>query len=278
LKNYHYFFSAILLISFLYEPYRKDNQIEIYDIPVIREILRNRIETAGNLPNLFIWGDRIYASIALPKFYEDRQFLPAWINPISISENSNVLINIIEQTENEGLNPADYHLFKIKRLISDIRQQSYKQDSTLASKIVDLDLLLTDAYLILASHYIGGRINPVTVDPEWHAQRKEVDIAKLLKWAINENIIEKTLQNLLPPQRQYKILKKALIACKNYLLDKDKLKLSKFLQIEINDSTVYRKIVQLEVNMERWRWIPQDLGEKYVIVNIANFELDVIQN
>jgi murein L,D-transpeptidase YcbB/YkuD len=37
------------------------------------------------------------------------------------------------------------------------------------------------------------------------------------------------------------------------------------------------RVRRIEVNMERWRWLPQDLGRRYVIVNIANFELDVVE-
>ena len=32
------------------------------------------------------------------------------------------------------------------------------------------------------------------------------------------------------------------------------------------------------VNMERWRWMPEDLGQFYVRVNIPNFNLDIYQN
>src|SRR5690606_36503175 len=31
-------------------------------------------------------------------------------------------------------------------------------------------------------------------------------------------------------------------------------------------------------NLERWRWLAEDLGEKYVLVNIAGFELKVIHH
>jgi murein L,D-transpeptidase YcbB/YkuD len=36
---------------------------------------------------------------------------------------------------------------------------------------------------------------------------------------------------------------------------------------------VEERVHQLEINLERWRWLPQALGERYILINIANFEL-----
>lgn len=41
---------------------------------------------------------------------------------------------------------------------------------------------------------------------------------------------------------------------------------------------VATRIRQIVVNMERWRWMPDDLGWRYILVNLAGFELDVVES
>jgi murein L,D-transpeptidase YcbB/YkuD len=38
------------------------------------------------------------------------------------------------------------------------------------------------------------------------------------------------------------------------------------------------RVRQIELNMERWRWLPQQLEDRYILVNIANFALDVVEH
>lgn len=37
-----------------------------------------------------------------------------------------------------------------------------------------------------------------------------------------------------------------------------------------------QRIRAIELNMERWRWLPQDLGERYITVNIAGFRMALV--
>ena len=40
--------------------------------------------------------------------------------------------------------------------------------------------------------------------------------------------------------------------------------------------TVEERIAELKLNLDRWRWMPDDLGERFVLVNVAGFELEVV--
>lgn len=42
---------------------------------------------------------------------------------------------------------------------------------------------------------------------------------------------------------------------------------------ELNRSPQDR-INQIRVNLERWRWLPENLGQRHILVNIANYQLD----
>lgn len=41
---------------------------------------------------------------------------------------------------------------------------------------------------------------------------------------------------------------------------------------------VARRIEQTVINMERWRWMPDDLGDRYILVNLAGFEAEVVED
>jgi murein L,D-transpeptidase YcbB/YkuD len=44
------------------------------------------------------------------------------------------------------------------------------------------------------------------------------------------------------------------------------------------NTPVETRLQQIVVNMERWRWMSDDLGRRYILVNLAGFELDVVED
>ncbi len=39
--------------------------------------------------------------------------------------------------------------------------------------------------------------------------------------------------------------------------------------------TPAQRVAQLQANLERWRWLPRELGDEYILVNIAGFDMSV---
>lgn len=42
--------------------------------------------------------------------------------------------------------------------------------------------------------------------------------------------------------------------------------------------TLEERMAEMRLNMDRWRWLPHELGDRYVLVNIAGFELEVVED
>jgi murein L,D-transpeptidase YcbB/YkuD len=42
--------------------------------------------------------------------------------------------------------------------------------------------------------------------------------------------------------------------------------------------TAEKRVRQIELNLERWRWLPRDLGRRFIVVNTAGFNLKLIEN
>ncbi|HEX6695107.1 MAG TPA: L,D-transpeptidase family protein [Longimicrobiales bacterium] len=47
--------------------------------------------------------------------------------------------------------------------------------------------------------------------------------------------------------------------------------------VELNH-TVDERISEIAMNMDRWRWLPHDLGPRFILVNVAGFEMEVNQD
>jgi len=302
------------------------------------EVLRTRVEAAGTPPKITVGQELIHASAALPLFYERRGYRLAWSGESGPLPQADALIASLQEAEAEGLRPSHYHLKNILGAIRDLRESGDNQDPGRLHKFVDLDLLLTDAFLVYGSHLLMGRVNPETIDPEWIANRRQADLASTLQRALETGQISESLRNLLPPQPGYGRLKQALARCRRIESQggwpqvpdgpkmqkgdlgprvaalRDRLAASGDMLSEPGDTaelfddgleeavrifqrrhglkddgvvgpaslaalnvTAKQRADQIEINLERWRWLPQDLGDVHVLVNAANFELDVVK-
>jgi murein L,D-transpeptidase YcbB/YkuD len=205
--------------------------------------------------------------------------------------------------------------------------------------MVNLDLLLTDSFLMYGFHLSSGRLNPETVHSEWHIETAEEDLVKILQDALVSHRVRESLTDLLPQHHCYRSLRdihdhyrgiaedggwpsipegvtlrkgdrgervRALrqrLTNSGSIVDEDA-KGSELYDGELESAVktfqrlhgleedgivgkrtltalnvpVEDRIRQVEINMERWRWLPRELGQRYIVVNIANYLLDIFEN
>ncbi len=275
----------------------------------------------------------------LHQFYSRRGFRPAWNETAEHGNQIDELISMIHEADLEGLNVDYYHL----DLITDVRKE-IKEDRTISPTRreqlqVELDFLLTDAFLLLSCHFSSGCANPVMTEVEWFAKTGRVDVISLLEQALLTDSIQQTLHGLKPRQQFYHNLRLALLEHRQiasmggwgevqsgsllkegatdsrvYQLKKRLLQSGDLLFLD--DSTRYffdtathyavikfqkrhglqtdgivgpqtlaalnipveKRIRQIELNLERLRWSFRNLGNRYLMVNIADFKLDAVEN
>ena len=306
----------------------------------VKEILRRRIEgDASGLPSIMIGNESIKTTKELPGFYSQRLFEPVWIREDGSLPEAQRMIDAILEAEKEGLNPRDYHIEKITSIFKTISDNNSAGRKLKPDRLIDLELLLTDSYLLYGSHLVNGRVNPETYDPEWKIEYGETNVLEILKKAAATGRIPESLADLKPKHARYIKLREARFKYKNIANnggwpgidsgpsmkagDKDAriVQVRKRLEIEgypslsaPDDPTLFDKdlqqtvvefqrhyglepdgvigpatinamnvpardrVRQISLVMERWRWLPRNLGPKYIRVNIANFKLAVIEN
>ncbi len=299
-------------------------QVQAQDNGEVSNQIRIRIESLRDPIKMSIQDELVYCKEAVPQFYNSRVFEPVW--DLWLAKE---LIATIQDSYNEGLNPGDYHLNTIKRMAENQNLTNYE--------LADFDVLLTDAFLLLSSHLISGKVNPQLMDSEWKAIKREQDPIMLLNQSLITRDIRGNLLGIEPNFKAYKRLKERLMAYRKIANDGgwETISSGETIKLDMRDSrvplvrkrlrvtgdlepytfddeelydqnvsdaigrfqkrhgltvdgnigketlaalnvSVDERIATIVLNMERCRWLPQNLGEKYIMVNLPGYELEVV--
>jgi murein L,D-transpeptidase YcbB/YkuD len=305
---------------------------------IISDHLKKRIELEKNQKKFSCRGELICGVSLIPQFYQQRGFSPAWTGKEGILPQARSLVAEINRADHEGLRPDDYHRANIVSLVKKIDKKQAVGETVDTKIWVDLDILLTDAFMLYSSHLLAGRVNPETIHRDWVVVSPTVDLTDVLRSALNSNQITKALRDLQPLHAGYFGLKQSLAQYRNIAKKDTPPPLSpgtnlrkgdKGISIQrlrerlvilgdlenaqknpvdfFDDATdqavigfqkrhglksdgivgprtremlnipIQQRVRQIELNMERWRWSPRDLGNRYILVNIADFKLQVIE-
>lgn len=284
------------------------------------EAIRKYIESISAGVPTEVQGQLIHSTTLLPEFYFENQFQRVWTRPLQAS-----FLGLVRRAYEHGLNPADYHFNAISTLYAD----------AVESQSTDAEILFTDAFLLYASHFLNGKLNPEEVEGEWQAVRREGNAKSFLKKCLASGNIEEHFKELEPENVSYHGLLEALKKYREIqknggwdLLEagetlkpqmagarvtalKHRLSIEGYFLMEGDPNDMYTqdlseavrefqkhhglevdgnvgkqtlaslnipvssKIAQIRANMERLRWISQDMGAHYVFVNIADFTMKV---
>ncbi len=337
----------------------------------VRERLQTRIEQRFGGEGFMCRGEPICGIRSIPLFYEARGYAPAWFNGQGLRPAALAMARAIREAPEEGLSAADYHLMPIEQLMAEIDPVSFPSDLQKAGLWADLDLLLSDGFLLLAAHLAGGRVDPETLHPDWIGSPAGIDISALLDASTGDTPIDSILEDLKPNHSGYAELRLALQQMRQSAvrggwpqvmdgpklqpLERDprvpdlrlRLQLSGDLTqenamdppeetqkelakaasedpavetqelanepppenddlfgIEMSQAlmrfqsrhgletdgilgrrtlaalnvTAEERARQIELNLERWRWMPSDLGRRHIMVNTADFRLSVVED
>ncbi|HWH16909.1 MAG TPA: L,D-transpeptidase family protein [Allosphingosinicella sp.] len=154
------------------------------------------------------------------------------------------LMAYIDRVHEEGLSAADYAPDALRAALS-------------GRDAAALDRAATDSFLKLSAALALGTV-PIDARVDWHMKDPDLDGAQqfaLLEKAVAENDVAGVLNSLLPTHLQYGELKGVLA--------------------NAPDSATKEKA---RVNLERWRWLPRELGPRYVIVNVPAQTVALVEN
>jgi murein L,D-transpeptidase YcbB/YkuD len=192
-------------------------------------------------PELVIAGERLNVGL-LRRFYARHGFAPVWATR---QAQASSLMTAVLRAGDEGLAPELFHANLLR--------------SPTALAPLDRELLLSDAFLSYADALARG-VMPVELrrDDEVLTPRP-IDVAAALDAAIGSPDPGAAIEALRPTTPTYRLLRQALQSFHS--------------GIAVGGKTATSRLREIEVNLERERWLPRPLPADRVWVNAADAQL-----
>ncbi|MCX6559046.1 MAG: L,D-transpeptidase family protein [Candidatus Aminicenantes bacterium] len=173
-------------------------------------VIRERLAVSPRGEGLVCNGDCLVGSEALQRFYERRMYEPAWTRDGMPLANIDDMIRVLAQVWLDGLKSGAYHLEPIRSALDAVQTDRRGAAGDSALRLADLDLLLSDAFILLATHLASGTVEPAMIESEWFIQVNRPDAAAVLRRALNMSDVAGALDTLRPSRPEYASLREAL--------------------------------------------------------------------
>lgn len=200
--------------------------------------------------NRAVWDD-------VQRFYVARSYAPAWTTD---EEQAASALRVLRQSHEHGLPTEAYVSGDLPGLLAPEKKSIKETLDHDPAKLAQLDVRVTSALLALGRDVAVGRVGAASIDKRWKVRRAVPDLAGLLSQAATSGPLDGWLDRVRPVHPEYAALQKTLAA------------LQPPAGSEGGDDEAARRIA---LNLERWRWMPDDLGATHVLVNVPAFYMAV---
>ena len=214
--------------------------------------------------------DRKPEQTAAGAFYQTRNYQPIWTGSPEALKRAEDAIAFLRNIKSEGLEPRDYPTPDLSGNLSE--EQAAKAE-----------LQLTGSILRYARHASSGRVSYTRVSASILYPDHAADPAEVLNKVASAPDMNVVLQSFEPQQPGFVALKAALakeLATPEQATSLQDREASKKHRGKDADERSQKKngVDSIVANMERWRWLPRDLGETHVVVNIPDYTLGVYKD
>jgi murein L,D-transpeptidase YcbB/YkuD len=191
---------------------------------------------------------------ALEAFYAARTGGPLWVTEMGLSTKAQAALFEIEKADDWGLDAAAFELPSAAALPAGPEARALAE--------IKLDL----AILKYARFARGGRLNPQAISGLFDQAPPLRDPKTVIAEVAGADAPGQYLQSLHPQHAQFTRLRQALLKARGKVGEGAK------------PAENQREVRRLILNMERWRWMPENLGSVYVWNNSPEFMLYVIKD
>ena len=205
---------------------------------------------------------------AVQAFYRERDFAPLWVNAGGPLPATQQMIDFLHGVAADGLDPRDYPT----PTFADRSPERLATD----------ELALANSVVTFVRHASTGRVAFSRVSGSIYFDLKSPDLQQVLEKIASSHDIAATLDSFNPQQPQYKKLKAALASAREKgdgVIPATKNKIQRAHKNGGSQAKVpAARIDAILANMERWRWLPRELGTAYVMVNLPDYTLTVLKD
>jgi murein L,D-transpeptidase YcbB/YkuD len=202
-----------------------------------------------------VWAD-------VREFYSRRPEAPAWIDRRGATKNAMQAIDVLRSAPRHGLRTGNYRADELDKTAEAIRNLPARAPERV-QQLAAFDVALTTSLLTLGRDVALGRDDLPAV-PGWKSMRTAPDFAGSLEDA-RQGKLAAWLDGIRPQHAEYAALQTALAGLR---AERD----AKKEPAKPGAASIDERIRLVELNLNRWRLLPDNLGERHFFINIPQFQ------